>query len=130
MRSTNLFILSRIRKNCHINGRALLLCLYMSKGNKLTETYRGISLLPIKCNIMAIILLSRLTPSVEEIIEDYQCGFRHNRPNANQIFCIHQILKKKWECNRRVRQLFIDFKKACDSGERYCATFALNLVYL
>jgi hypothetical protein len=33
----------------------------------------------------------------------------------DQIFNIWQILEKKWEYNGAVHQLFIDFKKACDS---------------
>jgi len=31
------------------------------------------------------------------------------------MFCIHQILEKKWEYNEAVHQLFKDFKKAYDS---------------
>jgi hypothetical protein len=34
------------------------------------------------------------------------------------IFCIRQILEKKWEYNETVHQLFIDFKKAYDSVRR------------
>jgi hypothetical protein len=37
---------------------------------------------------------------------------------TDQIFYIHQILKKKWEYNGTVHQLFIDFKKAYDSVRR------------
>jgi hypothetical protein len=33
----------------------------------------------------------------------------------DQIFCIRQILEKKWEYNGTVHQLFVDFKKAYDS---------------
>jgi len=40
------------------------------------------------------ILLSRLTPYAEEIIEYHQCGFRSNRSTTDHIFCIRQILKK------------------------------------
>ena len=36
----------------------------------------------------------------------------------DHIFCIRQILEKKWEYNEEVHQLFIDFKKACDSVRR------------
>jgi hypothetical protein len=32
-----------------------------------------------------------------------------------RFFFIHQILEQKWEYDETVRQLFIDFKKACDS---------------
>jgi hypothetical protein len=37
---------------------------------------------------------------------------------TSQIFCIRQILEKKWEYNETVHQLFIDFKKAYDSVRR------------
>jgi len=33
----------------------------------------------------------------------------------DHIFCIRQILEKKWEYNEEVHQLFIDYKKAYDS---------------
>ena len=44
-------------------------------------------------------------------------GFRHNRSTTDRIFCIRQILEKKWECNA-VHQLFKGFKKAYDSVRR------------
>jgi len=34
------------------------------------------------------------------------------------MFCIHQILEKKWEHNEAVLKLFIDLKKAYDSVRR------------
>jgi len=55
---------------------------------------------------------------VEEVIGGHQCGFRRNRSTTDHIFCIHQILEKKWEYNEAVNQLFIDFKKAYDSVRR------------
>jgi hypothetical protein len=59
------------------------------------------------------IFFSRLSPYIDEIIEDHQRGFRRNRSTTDQIFCIRQILEKKWEYNENetVHQLFIDFKK-------------------
>ena len=42
-------------------------------------------------------------------------GFWHNRSITDHIFCICQILEKKWEYNKVVHHLFIDFKKAYDS---------------
>jgi len=64
------------------------------------------------------ILLSRLIPYAEEIIGDQQCGFRRNRSTTHHIFCIRQIIEKKWEHNEAVHHLFIDFKKAYDSVRR------------
>jgi len=82
------------------------------------STYRDISLLPNMYKILSNILLSRLTPYAQEIIGDHQCGFRHSRSTTDHIFCICQILEKKWEYNKAVHQLFIDFKKAYDSVRR------------
>ena len=56
-----------------------------------------------------------LTPYSEEINGDYQCGFRRNRSTTDHIFCVHQLLENKWECNEVVYQLFIDVKNAYDS---------------
>jgi hypothetical protein len=33
----------------------------------------------------------------------------------DHTFCIHQIREKKWEYNKAVHPLFIDFKEAYDS---------------
>jgi hypothetical protein len=86
------------------------------KGDKTDcNNYRGISLLSTAYKILSNILLARLTPYADEIIGDHQCGFRHDRSMTDQIFYIWQILEKKWEYNGTVHQLFIDFKKACDS---------------
>jgi hypothetical protein len=55
---------------------------------------------------------------VDEIIGDHQCEFRSNRSTVDLIFCIPQILEKKWEYNRTVQQLFVDFKKVYNSLTR------------
>jgi hypothetical protein len=86
------------------------------KGDKTDYTnYRGKSMLPTTYKIFSSALLSSLTPHIDEITEDYQCRFCHKRSTTDQMFCIHQILEKKWECNGTVNQLFIDFKTAYDS---------------
>jgi hypothetical protein len=65
------------------------------KGDKTDcNNYRGISLLSTSYTILSIMHLSRLSPYIDEIIGDHQCGFRHNRSTTDQIFCIHQILEK------------------------------------
>jgi hypothetical protein len=89
------------------------------KGNKTDcSNYRGISLLSTSYKILSNILLSRLIPYADEIIGDYQRGFRRNRSTTDHIFYIRQILEKNWEYNGTVHQLFIDFKKAYDSIRR------------
>jgi len=89
------------------------------KGDKTDcNNCRGISLLPTTHKILSNILLSRLIPYAKEIIGNHQCNFRSNRSTTDHIFCIRQILEKKWEHNEEVHQLFIDFKKAYDSVRR------------
>jgi hypothetical protein len=88
------------------------------KGDKIDcSNYRGI-LLSTSYKILSNIHLSRLTPYVNEIIGDHQYGFRRNQSTTDQIFCIRQILAKKWEYSGTVHQLFIDFSKAYDSVRR------------
>jgi sorting nexin-29 len=67
------------------------------------SNYRGISLL-----LTSFKILSNVP----------ECEFSHNVSTTDQIFCICQILEKKWEYNETVHQLFIDFKKAYDSVRR------------
>ena len=75
-----------------------IIVLIYKKGDKTDcSNYRGLSLLPTTYKILRKMLLSRLTPYAEEIIGGHQCGFRRNRSTTDRIFCIRQILEKKWE---------------------------------
>jgi hypothetical protein len=85
---------------------------------ELTNKYRGISLLSTSYKILSNILLSRLSPYVDKIIGDHQCGFGRNKSITDKTFCIRHILEKKWEYNEAVHQVFIDLKKAYDSVRR------------
>jgi hypothetical protein len=58
------------------------------------NNYRGIFLFSTANKSLSNILLARLTPYVNEVIGDHQCGFRHNRSTADQIFYIRQIIEK------------------------------------
>jgi hypothetical protein len=80
--------------------------------------YRGISLLSTSYQILSNAFLSRLSPYVYEIIGVHQCEFRQNKSTTDQIFCIRQILEKKWKYNETIHKQFIDFKKAYDSMRR------------
>jgi hypothetical protein len=76
------------------------------------------------------ILLSRLTPYAEEIIGDHESRFRHNSSTTDHIFCIRQILEKKWEYNDAVHQHFIDLKEAYGSvWSLVHIIFSLRLVF-
>jgi sorting nexin-29 len=68
--------------------------------------------------ILLSVLVSRLSPYIDEIIEEHHCVFQCNRLATSQIFCVQQMLEMKGECNETVYQLFIDFKKAYDLMRR------------
>jgi hypothetical protein len=66
------------------------------------SNYQGISLLSTSYKMLSNIRLSRLSPYVDEIIGDHQCGFQRDRSITDQIFCIRQMLEKKCEYNETV----------------------------
>jgi sorting nexin-29 len=78
------------------------------------SNYTGISLLLTTYKILSYILLSKLTPHEYKIIGDHQGQFQSNISSTDQIFCICQILEKKWEYTGTIHQSFIDFEKAYD----------------
>jgi sorting nexin-29 len=56
------------------------------KGDEIDcSNYRGMSLLSTSYKILFNIILSRLSPYTDEIIED-QCGCRHNRLTTDKDF--------------------------------------------
>jgi hypothetical protein len=69
---------------------------YKKSDKTVCSNYRGISLLSTKFKITSNMLLPRLTPCAENFIGDHKFGFRGNRPTTEPIFCIRQILEKKW----------------------------------
>jgi hypothetical protein len=110
-----------MRKNCLISGRILLLYQFIKKvDNADCSNYRGISLLSNATKFCPTSLSQGKVHihNIEEIIGDYQGGFRCNRSTTDQIFCIRQILERKWEYNETVHQLFTDIKESCDSVRR------------
>jgi hypothetical protein len=49
------------------------------------NNYRGILLLSTSYKILSNILLSRLSPYIDDVIGDHQCGFRRNRSTPNKL---------------------------------------------
>jgi hypothetical protein len=78
------------------------MCASHKEGDVTTcDKYIAVTLLCTTCKIVAYVLYVRLVPHTEEIIEEYQGGFR--------TFTMRQILEKLWEQNIDVHQLFTDF---------------------
>jgi len=82
-------------------------------------------------NILSNLILSKLTPYAEEIIGDHHRGFRRNRSTTHLVFCIRQMLEKKWEFSKAMHQLFTDLKKKNPTipvGEGFCIIFSMSFV--
>jgi sorting nexin-29 len=83
------------------------MCPLYKKGNKLEcSNYRGISLLNVTYTILSNLLARYIELYVEEILGDYQCGFRKDRSTADQIFCLRMVLEKACEYNVHIHQLY------------------------
>jgi hypothetical protein len=112
MISINSLILFRIRKNCLIS-RSPLLCLFTKRGIKLIV----IIIVGYPCHHFHVVLLSRLSPYIDDITGAHQSGFQCNRSTSAHIFCSYQILEKKLGSYGTVHKVQ-DFNKDYDSLSR------------
>lgn len=96
-----------------------VICLIHKKGDPLIcKNYRSISLLNTAYKILSNIIFVRLLPYAEDIIKDYQCGFKRGRSTTDQIFTLRLILEKTLEYGIGTHHLFVDFQAAYDSINR------------
>ena len=80
------------------------------KGDKLAcSNYRAITLLNVTYKVLSGILYNRLAEYAEEILGDYQYGFRTTRSTIDHIFTIRQTQEKAYEYNIHLHDLYIDF---------------------
>jgi sorting nexin-29 len=101
------------KEELHEQWKESIIVPVYKKGDKIDcSNYRGISPLSAAYRIVSNIFVSRLIPCMDEIIGKHNCLFLSNSSTTDPIFCICQMLNKKWEYNRTVHQLFIHFKKA------------------
>jgi hypothetical protein len=90
----------------------LIVHLFKKRDKMSCENQGGITLLNVAYKILSSIIMERLEEYSEEILGEYQCGFRPQRRTTDQIFVIRQILEKSYSHDIDLHVLFIDFKKA------------------
>jgi hypothetical protein len=64
----------------------IIVPIYRRSDKTYSSYYRGTLILPTTYKILSNILVSRITPRVEEIIGVHHCGCLHNRSTSHQIF--------------------------------------------
>ena len=97
-----------------------IICSIFKKVYKLDcNNCRGITFLEIEYKVFCNGLNERLKEITENVLGEYQCGFRKNRSIFDQIFIIRQVMEKHYEHTQDLHMLFVDFKKAFDSIDRY-----------
>jgi len=103
------------------------ICPIHKKGDKqVCSNYRGIALLDTTCKVLSYCILDRIKPLAEQVVGDYQSGFRQNRSTTDQIFIIRQLFQKSWEYNKELHVIFVDFQKAYDSIDKTSVTEILK----
>ena len=75
----------------------ILVALHKKEDRTICSNYRGICILPVGYKILSYILYKRLRIHCENVIGDYQAGFRQSRSTIDQIFILRQMLEKYWE---------------------------------
>ncbi|KAL4084839.1 hypothetical protein QTP88_027723 [Uroleucon formosanum] len=99
--------------------KTAIICPIFKKGNPTkTENYRGISLLDTCYKILTTLILERLNPYIEEIVGNYQCGFRRGKSTIDHVFALRQIMSKYYEFGKDLHLVFVDYKQAYDSVDR------------
>jgi hypothetical protein len=111
----------RNEKELPVKWKETIIVPVRKKCDKIDCSYfRGMSLLSVPYKMLFNILLWTLSPytCIGQITGDYHCIFRRSESTNNCNFYCVKYWRKLFEDNKRVHQLFVDFKKVYYSVRR------------
>ena len=82
------------------------------------DNWRGIALLNVVGKVLARLVQNSLHEVAEQILPEFQCGFRQSRGCTDMIFVVRQCIEKLYEHREKGFLIFIDLKKAYESVPR------------
>lgn len=97
---------------------AVVIPLFKKGDRTLCSNHRGISLLDLAMKVLEMVIVDRIKPHREASTRESQAGFRSGRGCADQIFCLRQIIERRYEFRRPFVACFVDFSAAFDSVHR------------
>ncbi|VEN37593.1 unnamed protein product [Callosobruchus maculatus] len=109
-----------IKEELPEDWREAIICPIYKKGDKADcHNYRGIALLNAAYKILTMYLKDKLTVEMENIVGEYQCGFRPGRSTIDQIFTLRELQAESYEHGLQTLVLFVDFQQAYDRIKRH-----------
>jgi hypothetical protein len=99
--------------------QAALASIYKGKGCRLSaDSLRGVSLLSTSGKVYVLLLLGRISNSLNRGLMEEQCGFRPGRGTGDQLFTLRRVQELAREWRVPLHAAFIDLTKAFDSVNR------------
>ncbi|CAH8446046.1 unnamed protein product, partial [Dicrocoelium dendriticum] len=99
-------------------GESVIVPIFKKVARTSCVHHRWISLISVASELLASILLRRLSPTRESYYREKQAGFRPGRRCVDQIFTQHQLLEHRHICHRPSIVAFLDIRAAFDSVDR------------
>jgi len=86
-------------------------------GKDLTKpaSYRPISLLSVCFKVLERLILQRIKPDLERVINVEQAGFRSGRSTCDQVLALTTFIENGFQENRKTGTVFIDLTAAYDT---------------
>ena len=93
------------------------------------DNYRGIALLNIASKVFARVLLNRVKPRADTLLQENQYGFHKGRGCTDQLYSLRLLMEKAREYHHPLHICFVDLRKAYVSVDRHTLWLVLQYCY-